>query len=150
MRYDRMIDTILALAPGDQPARVMAWRQLVDIVAQVGDRLDPAMRAAAFEQIAALRATVPNAVRRQAAASLSGRTISSGAVALFAMDDPAVAAPVLAGAMLADAEWLALLPALPPASRAILRNRRDLSVPVMRALNSYGAADFALPSGAAP
>ncbi len=144
VRYDRMIATILALPADGIPARTMAWRQLVDIVAQAGERLDPDMRDAAHTRIAELAPDVPAAQRRSAAASLTVRA-GAGAVAIFAADAPAIAAPVLSRAQLGDDQWAALIPALPPPSRTILRNRRDLSPAVMRALNSYGASDFALP-----
>ncbi len=139
-----MIATILALPTAGVGARTMAWRQLVDIVAQAGDRLDPATRAAAHERIAALRPAVSAAERRHAAGSLAGRATPE-AVAIFATDEPAIAAPVLARASLDDSRWLAMIPTLPPASRSILRNRRDLSPAVERALASYGPSDFALP-----
>jgi len=122
----------------------MAWRQLVDVLAQAGDRLDPETRLAVHARLAELGPDVPAADRRRAAASLATRARPE-AVAIFAADAPAIAAPVLSRAQLDDAQWLALLPALPPTSRTILRNRRDLSPAVTRALTSYGASDFALP-----
>ncbi len=145
VRYDRMIATILALPATGETARAMVWRQLVDLVAQVGDRLEPDVLRAAQVQIAALRPIVSPSDRRSAAVSLAGRATVE-AVAIFAADEPAVAAPVLTLAQLDDVQWRALIPALPPTSRAILRNRRDLSPIVERALASYGASDFALPS----
>jgi His Kinase A (phospho-acceptor) domain len=140
-----MIATILALPLGGESARTIMWRQLVDIVAQAGDRLDPETRAAAHARIAALGPGVSPPERRSAAASLAGRA-GAQTVAIFAADAPAVAAPVLARAQLSDEAWLALIPTLPPPSRSILRNRRDLSPAVERALASYGVSDFALPS----
>ncbi len=139
-----MIATILTLPMAGEGARAMAWRQLVDIVAQAGDRLDPDTRAAAHDRIATLRPGVDPAERRNASASLAGRATPE-AVAIFACDEPAIAAPVLARAQIDDARWLAMIPTLPPTSRAILRNRRDLSPVVERALASYGPSDFALP-----
>jgi signal transduction histidine kinase len=144
-----MIATILALPASGESARTVAWRQLVDIVAQAGGRLDPATCVAAHERIAELGPGVSAAERRSAAASLAARA-GPQAVAIFAADAPAIAAPVLSRAQLADGEWLAIIPTLPPPSRTILRNRRDLSPAVERALASYGASDFALPSAEVP
>lgn len=143
-----MIATILALPATGESARTVAWRQLVDIVAQAGDRLDPATCVAAHERIAELGPGVSAAERRSAAASLASRA-GAQAVAIFASDAPAIAAPMLSRAQLADGEWLALIPTLPPPSRTILRNRRDLSPVVERALASYGPSDFALPAATA-
>lgn len=145
LRYDRMIATILALPATGTASRAMAWRQLVDIVAQAGDRLDPETRRAVHERLAELGPDVPAADRRSAAASLAARA-GAQTVAIFAADAPAIAAPVLSRAQLDDGQWLALIPALPPTSRTIMRNRRDLSPAVTRALASFGPLDFALPS----
>ncbi len=144
-----MIETILALPVDDAGARTMVWRQLVDIIAQGGDSLDPALRSTAHDRIAMLRPLVRPGERRSAAASLAGRATTAEAVAIFAMDEPAIAAPMLGRAALSDSDWAALLPTLPSTSRAILRNRRDLSPAVERALASFGSSDYALP-GTAP
>jgi signal transduction histidine kinase len=145
-----MIRTILALTTNDVASRTAVWRQLVDIVAQSGSRMEPELRTRAHERIAALRDTVPTSERRQAAASFAERVNQADVVAIFAMDEPVVAAPVIARATLSEAEWLGLLGSFPPTSRAVLRNRRDLGAVVERALASFGAADFALPDWSVP
>ena len=38
-----------------------------------------------------------------------------------------------------------MLPDLPPTSRSLLRHRRDLPADTVRALDSFGSSDFALP-----
>jgi len=144
LRYDRMIATILALPAVNGASRSMAWRQLVDILAQAGDRLDADTRRAAHARLAELTPDVPAADRRSAAAGLATRA-GAEAVAIFATDTPAIAAPVLSRAQLDDDQWLALIPAFPATSRTIMRNRRDLSPAVTRALASFGPSDFALP-----
>jgi len=141
-----MIATILARPPNGIGAQTATWRQLVDIVAQADAEIDPEIRKAAHQRIEALRDEVPVSERRRAAASLAGRTRNIQVVAIFASDEPAIAAPVLARAELSAEDWRALLPLLPPPSRAILRNRRDLPEGVERALASYGSSDFALPA----
>jgi len=144
-----MIATILALPATDNASRSMAWRQLVDILAQAGERLDPETRRAVHARLAELTPDVPAADRRSAAASLATRA-GAEAVAIFAADAPAIAAPVLSRAQLDDEQWIALIPALPPTSRTIMRNRRDLSPAVTRALASFGPSDFALPPAVPP
>ncbi|MDB5701495.1 MAG: sensor histidine kinase [Sphingomonadales bacterium] len=145
MRYDGMIRTILALTTSDAGSRTAVWRQLVDIVAQSGGGMDPELRAIAHARISELRNYVPVNQRRQAAASFADRIDRPDVVAIFATDEAAVAAPVVARAVLSDDEWLGLLHSFPPTSRAILRNRRDLGAAVERALASFGPSDFALP-----
>jgi len=66
-------------------------------------------------------------------------------VGLLANDDPAIARPVIANAALDTQDWVDMLAAMRPTSRALLRLRRDLPEEVERALASFGAVDFALP-----
>jgi signal transduction histidine kinase len=148
VRYEPMIATALALPEGDAPARVAKWRQLVDLMAQAGDGLDIRIHDDALAAIDAMRGDVPRDQRRRAAEALAGR---GDGVVLFARDEPGVAAPVLARAVMSESAWLTLIPALPRPSRAVLRNRRDLPPPVLRLLESYGPSDLALPDrGAEP
>ncbi|CAN5295427.1 hypothetical protein BH09PSE3_BH09PSE3_07930 [soil metagenome] len=139
-----MIRTVLALNTTDPGSRIAVWRQLVDVVAQSGERMAPELRAMAHERIAELRDTVPASERRKAAAGFAERVDRPDVVAIFATDEPAVAAPVIARATLSESEWLGLLSTFPATSRAILRNRRDLGAAVERALTSFGPSDLAL------
>ncbi|THD36853.1 MAG: HAMP domain-containing histidine kinase [Sphingomonas sp.] len=118
-----------------------AWRQLTDLIGR--RRVDATPEA--LERLRAIRSLVPPAVRGASARSLAFATPPASLVRLFGEDDPAIAAPVLSTARLDASDWLAIIPELPPASRSLLRHRRDLPVRAVRALDSYGAADFALP-----
>jgi len=69
-------------------------------------------------------------------------------VDLFAQDVPQVAAPLLMHAELPADEWSRLIPAWPPTSRSLLRERRDLPEETKRLLSAYGTFDFALPGEA--
>lgn len=146
-RYDRMIATVLALPQTDSAARNMMWRQLVDLLVQAGDAVDPTLAKQAHHHVAMLQPLVPEAVRRRAAASVADRARDIASVAIFASDIPSVAAPVLARAQLPTSDWLRLIPTLAPPSRTLLRNRRDLSPQISRALASFGHSDHALPPG---
>ena len=145
MRYDSMLATALSLDTDDVGGQTAQWRQLVDLVVQAKGGLSPAVRDAVFARITALRGTVPVDQRRLAATQLSARAGHADAVALFGVDEPVVAAPVLSVAQLNGESWQLIIPQLPPASRAVLRNRRDLPDEAVRALASYGLTDFALP-----
>ena len=57
---------------------------------------------------------------------------------------------MLSTARLDATDWLAMIPDLPAASRSLLRHRRDLPARAVRALDSYGASDFALPQPEEP
>jgi len=119
------------------------WRQLVDLI---GRKRAPATEAA-IERLIAIRGEVPSPVRAATARMLEFAQPPASLVRFFADDDLAIAAPVLRAALLAPDEWIAMLPAMPSTSRSLLRNRRDLSPEVRRALESFGSVDFVL-SGA--
>jgi His Kinase A (phospho-acceptor) domain len=146
MRYDDRIATALAQS-GDRPDRRAAqWRQLVDLLAQ-SPAADAATRERAFGLLRETRAAVDPAVRRQAARALAGRAVAPDLIAFFAEDSPAVAAPLIAQVRLDRPAWLALLPRLGPAARALLRHREDLDVEVRHALGAFGPSDFVLEKG---
>ncbi|TGX46549.1 HAMP domain-containing histidine kinase [Sphingomonas naasensis] len=96
----------------------------------------------------AIRGEVPRAIRAASARALEYANPPAPLVRLFALDELPIAIPVLRSARLAAAEWIQLLPDLPPAARTILRNRRDLGPEVQRALESFGPVDFVLPNDA--
>lgn len=138
-----MLATVLA-KPAETPlARAALWRQLVDLAAQRRGG-NAALSAAAGERLRELRADMPEAVRAEMARALAGRTLPPAVVALFAEEPAAIAAPLLRTARMAEQDWLAILPAMPATARALLRHRRDLGAAIGRALESFGAADFAI------
>lgn len=145
VRYSAMLATALDYAQGDAAARVAAWRQLADILAQGSDDLDVDVRREAFGVLAGLTREVPVAQRRLASASLAGRVADLELIHLFAGDAPAVAAPMLSKLVIGDAAWQSLIPTIPAESRNILRNRRDLPDGAARLLARYATADRGLP-----
>lgn len=143
MRYDDRLSTILAAVPRDGPTRAALWLQLVDLVAQLGGDALPSD--AALSRLSAWRRDVSEPRRRAAAAAIAGKRVPAALVECFAGDSALVAAPLLMRAPLEDAQWLAMIPSFPPAARALLRERRDLSGAVLAMLRAYGSSDFALP-----
>lgn len=146
VRYESMLSTALTLEANHVGARTAQWRQLVDIFVQAKGELVDAVRDAALARISDLRPLVPIVQRQLAAAQLASRIVHADSVAIFAMDEPSVAAPVLSAAVLDGATWQSLIPGMSPTSRALLRNRRDLPDEAVRALASFGLNDFALPA----
>ncbi|WP_349293050.1 sensor histidine kinase [Sphingomonas lycopersici] len=140
LRFDDSLKTVLAADASTPFGAQAAFRQIADLAARGRIEETPELLARLRE----LRERVPLAVRAAAARALALATPSAGLVAVFAEDDQSVAAPVLRAARLDDANWCALLPSLGPTGRAILRHRDDLSEAVIRALESFGPADFAL------
>ncbi|HEX8225862.1 MAG TPA: histidine kinase dimerization/phospho-acceptor domain-containing protein [Allosphingosinicella sp.] len=142
MRFDDMIATVLRQSEARPAALAAKWRQLVDLVAQGRSASDTRDEAVAW--LRDKRSQVPAEARREVARALAGRRISPAAVAFFAEDVPAVAAPLFAGAQLDSEAWLELLPSLGPVARGLLRHRRDLPPAVADALFRFGAGDFVL------
>lgn len=137
-----MLETVLMRPRDSAPARIAAWRQLVDILAQ--HRGDGAIVDAAYAVLDELRPEIPREVRAEAANAIAGRRIPRRMMAYFAEEPAALSAPMLSAVRLDAEDWLALLPAMPPASRSILRHRRDLDDSVVQALASFGATDFVI------
>jgi len=117
------------------------WRQLVDLIGR--RRVPPSP--GALEKLRAIRKHVPMPVRAASARGVAVADPPAALVQLFAEDELSVAAPVVHMARLRPQEWIEMLPAMPSATRSILRHRRDLPPAVSRALESFGRADFVLP-----
>ncbi len=145
MRYDDRLATILAVPAADARAKAVIWSQLVDLLAQDRGRLSADTRSEILVQLKDWRESVPVNRRHLAASSISGRVVPASLVAFFGADTPQVAAAILPTAKLDVAAWNDVIPALPKASRALLRERRDLPEETVRALASFGSDDFALP-----
>jgi signal transduction histidine kinase len=142
LRFDDMIATVLAQAEPNLSARAAKWRQLVDLLAQPGRASDAADDALLW--LAAHRSEIGVDLRREVAASLAGRRVTSGIARFFADDVPTVARAALAGIRLDPAAWRALMPALSPTARGILRHRRDLPPEATEALGAFGRTDLSL------
>ena len=141
MRFDDTLETVLAGDLGTPFGMQSAWRQLVDLIGR--RRVPPDTRA--ISVLRRIRPQVPPPVRQASARGLEFANPPVPLVRLFALDELPIALPVLRSARMASADWLQLLPDLTPSARAIVRNRRDLSPVVRRALDTYGPIDFVLP-----
>ncbi|MHA6720428.1 sensor histidine kinase [Sphingomonas sp. RS6] len=145
MRFDDTLETVLAGDLRSAQGVQSAWRQIVDLI---GRRRAPADQRA-MAVLREIRPHVPRTVRAASAKALEFADPPPPLVRLLALDDLPVAMPVLRSARMSATAWIELLPELEPAARNVLRNRRDLSPAVQRALESFGAADFVLPDGRA-
>ncbi|WP_246623153.1 sensor histidine kinase [Sphingomonas colocasiae] len=142
MRFDDMAATVIARSGATPEARRVAWRQLVDLVAQC--RTDHDQVDTVYGTLRAWRGGVPAVERAQTARALAGRRIPPALFAFFAEDGAGIAAPLARTARFDVDQWTALLPALPPPVRALLRHRTDLDPAVAHALASFGAADMVI------
>ena len=145
VRFDDTLETVLSGDFSTPSGMQSAWRQLVDLIGR--RRVYPDPRALGL--LRHIRSQIPLAVRAASARGLEYANPPAPLVRLFAVDEIAVALPVLRSARLTSNDWILILPDLAPAGRAVLRNRRDLSPAVRRALESYGPIDFVLPDESA-
>ena len=145
MRFDDTLDTVLASDLASGFGAQSAWRQLIDLIGRGRVAAD----ARALSVLTNIRDSVPAAVRAASARALAGASPPLALVRLFTGDEPVVATAILRDVRLSTDDWEALLPALAPASRAVLRSRKDLEPEVKRALASFGSVDFVLSSDTA-
>ena len=146
MRFDDSLKTILSADMATGFGAQSAWRQLVDLMGRGRMAVDEP----AVARLRMLRQAVPVDVRAASARALAFAKPDAMLVGFFAEDELAIAAPVLRTATLPADDWLAILPRLMPASRSVLRHRRDLPAAVLRGLQSFGAVDFVLPQPDGP
>ena len=144
MRFDDRLTTILDSQPADERGRAAAWIQLVDLLAQDKGQFSEVQRQFSIERLSSWRSEVPERRRLASSVSIAGRALAVDLVAFFAADTAQVAAPILTRTNLSGAQWAGILTGLPRASRAILRERRDLPAETVRALGSFGSSDLAL------
>jgi hypothetical protein len=146
VRFDDRLATILKLPADNQGAKAAVWSQLASILAQKSGTLPADQEASARALENKLRPEVPLDRRKFVAESLAGRIRDVDTLLIFAQDSTSVAATILTKAKLSEEDWTEAIPRLPLASRALLRERRDLPETAARMLSAYGASDTALPS----
>ncbi len=145
LRYDDTLETVLAGDVSTSFGKASAWRQLVDLIG----RRRVAADARAFNLLRRIRDEVPIGVRAASARALEHVNPPAPLVALCAMDEIAVAAPLLRTARMTSGEWVELLPRLSSAARSVMRGRRDLPPGIERALEAFGPVDFVVAGAAA-
>ena len=146
MRFDDSLETVLAADMSSPFGAQSAWRQLVDLIGRRRVAASPA----AIARLRAIRPLVAPPVRAASARAIAQAEPPAALVRLFADDDISIAAPVLRMASIESHEWIAMLPAMSPATRSVLRHRRDLAPDVQRALESFGSVDFVLSTSVQP
>lgn len=150
MRFNDLMQTVLAAENRSGLGAVTLWRQCVDLLAQ-NDRADRKTlpdeeRLVLLERLAQLQPQLSETQRIATVVELGGRLRSPSLVEFFANDRPAIAAAAMSRARLPDDAWVELLPRLTPTARGVLRGRRDLGSGTQQALEAFGSADLVLTS----
>lgn len=148
MRFNDLMQTVLAADDRAGLGAVTLWRQCVDLLAQQ-DRADrPRMaadeRTQLLDRMAQLRPQLSETQRIATVVELGRRLRSASLVEFFAHDRPSIAAAAIARADLPDAVWSDLLPRLNPTARGVLRGRRDVGPTTRLALEAFGSSDLVL------
>jgi signal transduction histidine kinase len=149
VRFDDRLATIMRQTAANPAACAAQWGQVADILAQDRGAIDPAQRRSAIDLLDNVRSAVPVARRASIANAVAHSRIVPDLLAIFANDVPAVSAPVLRVAAIDNDAWGSIIPDLPSTSRALLRERRDLSPAVTHMLVSFGSGDFGLTTNVA-
>ncbi|AMK17866.1 MULTISPECIES: sensor histidine kinase [Sphingobium] len=148
VRFNDLMQTVLAAENRSGLGAVTLWRQCVDLLAQ-NDRADRGTlpdeeRLALLDRLSALQSQLSETQRIATVVELGGRLRSPALVEFFANDRPAIAAAAMSRARLPDDIWVELLPRLNPTARGILRGRRDLGPGTQQALGAFGLTDLVL------
>lgn len=148
VRFDDLMQTVLAADDRAGLSAVTLWRQCADLLAQ-RDRVDrpglsPEERDALLDRLETLQPRLTETQRIASVVELGSRLRSPALVRFFAHDRPSIAAAATARAQLPDAAWVALLPQLTPTARGVLRGRRDTGPATRQALEAFGAHDLVL------
>lgn len=145
MHFDDRLGTVLRLSASGGAVQRIQYRQLLDLLGTSpsearGEQLD-----AAFVRLGELATKIPAGERAAMLRDSGLRLRSPRLVAALAEGEPAVAEAALQRARLDPAQWLDLIPALPPATRPALRQRGDLPGDVSALMARLGVTDRGLP-----
>ena len=148
MHFDDRLTTVLRMRTAGAGLQRIQFRQLLDLLGTSpaearGDQLD-----AAYDQLAASAGLIAPLERAEMLRDPALRLRSPRLVAALSSAEPQVASTTLQRAQLSREQWLDLIPALPPAARPALRQRRDLPLDVTNLLARLGVNDRGLPPAA--
>lgn len=148
MRFNDLLQTVLASPAASGAGAVTLWRQCVDLLAQNdrtdSSRLSPRERTALIHRIESLRFSLTEAQRLASVVELGSWLRSPALIELFGNDRPAVCVAAMTRAQLEDRDWPDLIARLTPTARGVLRGRRDLGEQARTALDNYGRYDLLL------
>ena len=150
MHFDDRLGTVLRMRADGTGLRRIQFRQLLDLLGTSpaearGQQLD-----AAYVRLTEIAASIAPADRAAMLRDPALRLRSPRLVAVLSTGESQVAATTLQRAQLSRDQWLDLIPALPPAARPALRQRRDLPLEVKGLLVRLGINDRGLPAAAEP
>lgn len=150
MQFDDRLATVLRMQAGSVRAAHTQFRQLLDLAGSAPEGADDAQLETAYERLSVLSAEIPAEIRAMMIREPGLRLRNPAFVAYLASQELPVAIAAMGSARLGEAQWEALIPALPVAVRAHLRQRKDLPPPTRDLLAILGVRDLVLSNGAGP
>ena len=148
MLFDGRLATVLRLGASGPAVLRIQFRQLLDLLGTCPADARSEQLDAAYIRLAELAEVIPAPERAASIRDAGLRLRSPRLVAALACCEPAVAAAALQCAQLGAEQWLDLVPALPPAARPYLRQRRDLPAEASSLLTRLGVTGLGLPPAA--
>jgi len=145
MQFDDRLATVLRMQAGNERASNTQFRQLLDLAGSAPEGADDAQLEAAYARLGELSAAIPADQRAAMIREPGVRLRNPGFIAFLATQERPVASAAMTAARLKDAQWQALVPALPLPVRALLRERRNLPQGTRDMLARLGVRDLVLP-----
>ncbi|MEN7536168.1 histidine kinase dimerization/phospho-acceptor domain-containing protein [Aurantiacibacter flavus] len=149
--FDDRLATVLRMTALGQAGKRTQFRQLLDLLGTLrDDQVVNPLGEQGFTRLAELQQQIPPDEQVRILRESGLRLRNPRLVALLAEGEPRIGAAAMATARLAEADWLALIPSLPVASRGFLRHRRDLPASANALLAQLGIGDLVLSHAARP
>ncbi|OJW70759.1 MAG: hypothetical protein BGO57_01485 [Sphingomonadales bacterium 63-6] len=145
MQFDDRLATVLRMQTGGVRAAHTQFRQLLDLAGSAPESTDDARLARAYDRLSALSAEIPAEIRAAMIRDPGLRLRNPAFIAYLASQELPIAMAAMSNARLNEAQWEALIPALPVPVRAHLRQRADLPPAIRDLLALLGVRDLVLP-----
>lgn len=148
MRFNDLLQTVLASDQKTGIGAITQWRQCVDMFAQYdrhgGASLGDDDRARLIERLTMLRPSLSEAQRVASVVELGRRLRSPALIEFFGQDSPSVCVAAMLRANLPDEAWPELMSRLSATGRGVLRSRKDMGDHARVALEQFGKNDLLL------
>ncbi|MCB5424796.1 sensor histidine kinase [Altererythrobacter sp. CC-YST694] len=145
MQFDDRLATVLRMQTGGVRAAHTQFRQLLDLAGSAPESTDDARLGRAYDRLSALSAEIPLEIRAAMIRDPGLRLRNPAFIAYLASQELPIAKAAMSNARLSEAQWEALIPALPVPVRAHLRQRTDLPPTIRDLLALLGVRDLVLP-----
>ncbi len=145
MQIDDRLATVLRQRAGGEATARIQYRQLLDLLGTMPSEAQGPSLDAACLRLGELSTSIPAPVRAAMLREPGLRLRNPRLIVFLCEQDHESAAAAIGAAQLDEEQWLDLVPALPVAARAQLRQRSDLGARAGQLLARLGILDRGLP-----